>query len=348
MGYKKIIFLFISFLLTLSSFGQNTDISKINIDELTDDQIIQLVNRANLKGLSGDQMEQKAAEAGLTPEQIAKLKTRMAKLEGNGRSTKDNASDPGIYDRNGNTGKSNQDHEFKAPNKIFGSEFFSNQNLTFEPNLKIATPSNYILGPGDKLVLDIYGYSETQYKLEVSPDGFIRIPSVGPVFVSGLSMEEARIRVRKQLATVYAGLNSGKTSFQMVLGEIRSIRVTLIGEVAHPASYTLPSLATIANALYLSGGPSQNGSLRSIDLVRDGKKVASFDFYDFLLHGDLSKNMLLRDQDVIRVNPYIKRVELAGEVKRPAIYEMTGKENLKDVIDFSGGFSDMANKELIT
>jgi protein involved in polysaccharide export with SLBB domain len=324
--------------------------SAIDIDQLTDQQLVQYMNQANLSGLSEADLETKARAKGLTDDQITKLKARVAMLNNKSGATGSDNSDS--YERDNAAGGrlSRKDSlPDKTPkSKVFGAEFFSNQNLTFEPNLKIATPSNYILGPGDKVNIDIYGYSEVQYRLEVSPDGFIRIPNIGPVLVSGLSMEEAKVKVKRQLSRVYGDMNNGKTSFQMLLGTIRSISVTLIGEVIRPGTYTLPSLATIANALYVSGGPSLNGSFRAIDLVRNGKKVVSFDFYDFLLHGDLSKNRILRDQDVIRVNAYTTRVELSGAVKRKAIFEVKENENLADVIRFSGGFADTANKELVT
>lgn len=327
--------------------------STVNIDQLSDQQLQQYINQANLSGLSDTQLEAKAKANGLSDDQIAKLKSRIAQLNNKQGSASQDNSD--TYERSNAKGNKlsrrdsmllNKEKEPKI--KVFGAEFFSNQNLTFEPDLKIATPSNYILGPGDKVSIDIYGYSEVQYKLEVSPDGSIRIPNVGPILVTGLSMEEAKVKIKRQLSKVYGDMNSGKTSFQMVLTTIRSIGVTLIGEVMHPGTYTLPSLATIANALYVSGGPTPNGSFRAIDLVRNGKKVATFDFYDFLLHGDLSKNRILRDQDVIRVNAYTTRVELTGAVKRQAIFEVKENENLQDVLGFSGGFADTANKELIT
>jgi protein involved in polysaccharide export with SLBB domain len=326
--------------------------SNINIDQLSDQQLQQYMNQSNMTGLSDAQLEAKAKANGLSDEQILKLKARVSQLNNKvGAGTQGN---PDSYERGNATGEnlsrrdSLQANKKEPKSKVFGAEFFSNQNLTFEPNLKIATPSNYILGPGDKVSIDIYGYSEAQYKLEVSPDGSIRIPNVGPILVSGLSMEEAKVKIKRQLSKLYGDMNSGKTSFQMVLTTIRSIGVTLIGEVMHPGTYTLPSLATIANALYVSGGPSNNGSFRAIDLVRNGKKVATFDFYDFLLHGDLSKNRILRDQDVIRVNAYTTRVELTGAVKRQAIFEVKENENLQDVLGFAGGFADTANKELIT
>ena len=349
MRHSKITLFFVSFLFILSSIGQvieGTDFSKINIDNLSDDQISLLISRANLKGLDDSQLELKAIEAGFSREQASKLKERVAKLGMNVSSS--NPANSKSYNRGTEKDLSKELFIENNKSKIFGADFFSNQNITFEPNLKIATPSNYVLGPGDKLIIDIYGYSEVQHKLEVSPDGFINVPNVGPIFVSGLSIEEARIKVKKQLSVIFTGINTGKTSFQMVLGEIRSINVMLIGEIMRPASYTLPSLATIANALYVSGGPSSNGSLRAIDLIRNGKKVTTFDFYDFLLHGDLTHNILLQDQDVIRVNPYVIRIGLYGAIKRPAIFEVKENENLDDVIHFSGGFADTANTELIT
>lgn len=345
--------IFSVFLFVFCSLQLSAQQSNINIDQLSDQQLVQYMKQANLSGLSQAELEAKARANGLSDDQIAKLKARIAQLDNKNSSTGTDNTDS--YERSNATGDRSSrskdsllNSKKELPSKVFGTEFFSNQNITFEPNLKIATPSNYILGPGDKVSIDIYGYSEVQYKLEVSPDGFIRIPNVGPILVSGLSMEEAKIKVKRQLAKVYGDMNSGKTSFQMVLTTIRSIGVTLIGEVKHPGSYTLPSLATIANALYVSGGPTNNGSLRAIDLVRDGKRVVTFDFYDFLLHGDLSKNRILRDQDVIRVNAYTTRVELSGAVKRQAIFEVKETESLKDIIGFSGGFADTANKELVT
>jgi protein involved in polysaccharide export with SLBB domain len=355
MLYKKLALFIVSFLFVLSTIGQTSgsDVSKINIDELSDAQITQLLNRASLTGLSDEDMERKALEAGFTPSQVSKLKERISRMNDNGKKSDNkeanNSDDPYNRGKNKENRKTpEQLNEDKKRSKIFGSEFFSNQNLTFEPNLSIATPSNYVIGVGDKLVLDVFGYSEFQYKLTVSPDGNIRIPNIGPVYLNGLTIEEAKVKLKKQLATIYSSINTGQTSFQLALGEIRSIHVTLIGEVMKPASYTLPSLATIANALYLSGGPTVNGSFRNIELMRNGKKISTFDFYDFLLFGDLSKNVLLHDQDVIRVNAYTRRVELSGAVKREAIFEVKENESLKDILNFAGGFSDAANKEIIT
>ncbi|WP_346316637.1 SLBB domain-containing protein [Chitinophaga sp. YIM B06452] len=231
--------------------------------------------------------------------------------------------------------------------KIFGSELFRNKNLTFEPNLRMATPPNYKLAPGDELVIDVYGYSEVQHKPTVSPEGQIRIPYLGPVYVSGLTIEEARIRITKQLSTIYSGIRSGNTFVQVSLGNIRSIQILMIGEVVRPGSYTLPSLASVANALYVSGGPDENGSFRDIQVIRAGQPIVTFDLYDFLRNGDLTNNIILQDQDIVKVNPYKTRVELTGEVKRPAIFEVKEGEVLQDVINMAGGFTDISFKDVI-
>ncbi|HEY8938377.1 MAG TPA: SLBB domain-containing protein, partial [Cyclobacteriaceae bacterium] len=232
--------------------------------------------------------------------------------------------------------------------KIFGAELFTNKNLTFEPNLRIPTPPNYRLAADDQVMIDVYGYSEVQYKLTVNSEGYIRIPNLGPVYVNGLTMDEAKTRITKQLSTIYSTISSGKTFVQVSLGNIRSIRVLLIGEIQQPGTYTLPSLATVANALYVSGGPDDNGSFRNIQVIRNGSIATTFDLYDFLTRGDLTNNIVLQDQDIVKVNPYKTRVELIGEVKRPAIFEAKDNETLQNILDYAGGYTDGSFKDNIT
>lgn len=160
-------------------------------------------------------------------------------------------------------------------------------------------------------------------------------------------MEEARIRITKQLATIYGGIKTGNTFVQLSLGNIRSIRVLLIGEIERPGTYSLPSLATVANALYVSGGPGENGSFRNIQVIRNGQTAATFDLYDFIARGDLINNIVLQDQDIVKVNPYKTRVELIGEVKRPAIFEAKDNESLQQILDYAGGYTDKAYREII-
>lgn len=346
-----------------------SQMSQIKVDNLSDDQIRQLVAQMKKNNVTYSQIDGYAAQRGIPDTEVVKLKARITQLnldkELSANNTKGNNN--GLFDAD-TTGrqfndqgdtiyywrekyqqiKDKEDFEKEQRRrKIFGTELFSNQNLTFEPNLRMATPPNYKIAAEDELIIDVYGYSEVQHTLKVSPDGYVRIPYLGPVFVNGLTMDEARTRITKQLSTIYGGIKTGNTSVQVSLGNIRSIQVTLIGEITRPGTYTLPSLATVANALYVSGGPNENGSFRSIDVVRNGKTIATFDLYDFLLHGDLTNNVVLQDQDIVKVNPYKMRVELLGEVKRPAIFEAREKETLQQVLEFAGGYTDNSFRDVI-
>src|SRR3989339_269901 len=321
-------------------------VSSINIDALSDAQFQAYLQQAQLSGLSEAELEAKAKERGLSAAQIAQIKARMGSL-GAGTGTEKKTSVATYEPRKAVTVK----NEFTAPAgpAIFGSEFFSNSNLTFEPNMRMATPSNYVLGVDDELSIDIYGFSEKTSKYKINTEGQIRIPNIGPVTLAGLTIEEAKTKLKGVLSKTYPGLQSGNTFLQVSLGQIRSIRVTLIGEVNKPGSYELSSLSTLANALYASGGPSANGSFRKIDLMRNGKRLVTFDLYDFLLNGDLSKNILLKDDDIIKVHPYAVRLTLTGAVKKPAIFESEPGESLGTIIEkYAGGFADSANRNKIT
>jgi len=231
---------------------------------------------------------------------------------------------------------------------IFGSHLFEKQNLTFEPKLNIATPTNYILGTSDEMLIDISGLYEATYKLKVSPDGTIRIPNVGPIKVSGLTIENATRNIRNAVSRIYAGISTGETHLNVTLGNIRSIRISVVGEAVRPGSYTLPSLATAFNALYACGGPDSIGSMRDIKVVRNNKTVANLDVYRFLIDGVLTNNITLQDGDVIKIEPYRIRTYINGAVKHNGIFEALKGETLKHLINFAGGFSDKAFKSIIT
>jgi len=230
----------------------------------------------------------------------------------------------------------------------FGSHLFNKQNLTFEPKLNIATPTHYILGTYDELIIDISGYYEANYKLKVSTEGTIRIPNVGPVKVSGLTMESASRAIRSRVAQIYMGVNTGQTHVNVTLGNIRSIRVTVVGEATRPGSYTLPSLATAFNALYACGGPGQLGSMRDIKVIRGGKVIANIDVYRFLFDGVISNNISLRDEDVVKIEPYGIRATINGSVKHGGLFEARPGETLQNLIRFAGGFTDKAYQARIT
>ena len=197
--------------------------------------------------------------------------------------------------------------EKKAPRfsgSFFGSYLFNGQNLTFEPKLNIPTPPKYILGTYDELIVDISGLYEANYKIKVSPEGFIRIPNISPIKVSGQTIEDASRTIRNRLSKIYPGVSNGSTQINITLGTIRSIRITVVGEATRPGTYTLPSLATAFNALYACGGPDSIGSMRDIKVVRRGKIVANVDVYGFLLDGALTNNIPLQDEDVLKIEPY--------------------------------------------
>jgi protein involved in polysaccharide export with SLBB domain len=233
--------------------------------------------------------------------------------------------------------------------KIFGADLFNNDNLTFEPDMRIATPKSYQLGPDDELDIHIFGDVLDNFKVKLSPEGAIKILNLGPIYINGLTVDEATARIVSRLRQLYQGLNKpgSGSSAQVTLGNVRSIKVTLTGEVKLPGTYTVSSLATVFNALYLAGGPSNNGSYRNIRIIRGNKVIRTLDLYDFLLRADQKDNIHLQDQDIIRVTDYENRIEMSGEVKRPMIFESIKGETFKDVLRFAGGFTEKAYTYMI-
>ena len=340
---KKIILLIILFFGIISLHAQVS----LNVDALSDEQLKEYVKQANLTGLSDDELTIKAKERGLNDAQIAKLKLRIQSL---GLSNQGPANDSKTNSNNNNAERlpiAVKPPQSKISSKVFGAELFGNQNLTFEPNLKIASPVNYVLGVGDELKIDVFGFSEKQFSQKINTEGFIRIPYIAPIYVAGLTVEDAKKKIKTALTKIYSQIATGRTAVDVTVGQIRSIKVTLIGEVTKPGSYTLPSFSTIMNALYVSGGPNEIGSMRKIELVRNGKIKSTFDVYDFLLNADLSKNSRLEDEDIIKIYPYATRVEINGAIKRSAIFEPSASDKLNAIIKYAGGFNDNAFKEFI-
>ena len=231
--------------------------------------------------------------------------------------------------------------------RIFGHDLFTIGALTFEPNLSIATPDNYVLGPGDEVIVDVWGDSQMTIKATVSPDGKIFISNVGPVTLAGLTIAEASSRIRGALMSIYEGLADGSVQMKLSLGSIRSIQVNVTGEVTASGTYTLPSLATLFHALHVVGGVSDLGTLRSVKIYRGGQLFSDVDVYDYILNGNSSRDIALRDGDLISVSPYGKLVEITGNVKRPMFYEMKGGETVADLIRFAGDFAGEANRSRV-
>ncbi|MBV6653702.1 MAG: SLBB domain-containing protein, partial [Mameliella sp.] len=234
--------------------------------------------------------------------------------------------------------------------EIFGMDIFRSGDIAFEPSLNIATPENYVLGAGDEIIIDVYGASEITYQEIISPDGNILISGIGPISLGGITVKEAKRRIFNKLSNIYSGIEGSNpnTFLQVSVGQIRSIKVNVVGNVVQPGTYTLSSFASAFNALYFAGGPTENGSLRQIEIVRKGEKIATLDVYKYLFLGDDSQNPQLQDQDVIVVKPYVNRVKLAGNVKHPAIYELKKGEPFSFLLEISGGFSSGAYRKLLT
>lgn len=226
--------------------------------------------------------------------------------------------------------------------KVFGRDIFNNKSLTFEPQMNIATPQNYVLGPGDMVIIDIYGDTQESQQIEVSPDGDVVVPNYGPVHVSGLSVAAAQSKIRSKLGEYYAS-----SDIKVTVGQTRTIMVNVLGEVKTPGTYTLSAFATVFHALYMAGGISDLGTLRNIKVFRQGKLISTVDVYQFILSGRLAGNVRLVDNDVIQVGTYDAIVDITGRVKRPMAYELRESESLSTLLKYSGGFASDAYKKSV-
>ena len=322
---------------------KGTDLSTLKVDYLSDSDIAKIKSQLQSNNTTLDQVEPMAMAKGMSTTEFDKLRTRL------GVTT---ASAPELSKKEENTddkGEITRKQE-KIVNKkvkdtinalIFGSDLFDNPTLNFEPNLKIATPLNYILGPGDELLVSVYGTQEFTASIPVTVEGKVTIQYVGQIPVSGMTIEAATQKIKAAMARVYSTVNSGQSQVGVSLSRIRTIRVTLIGS-KQPGNYSVSSLATVFNALFLGGGPGKNGSYRNIELLRNNKVFRNIDIYNFLVNGNQSDNIGLKDNDVIRIPAYTRRVTVVGQVKRPGIFEMKEAETFKDLLAFASGFNDFA------
>lgn len=230
----------------------------------------------------------------------------------------------------------------KTKQKVFGRDIFNNKLLSFEPNMNIATPQNYVLGPGDQVVVDIYGASQKSLQLTISPDGDVTVPDFGPIHIAGLSVAAAQSKLRSTLGSQYS-----TSSLKLTISQTRSITINVMGEVKTPGTYTLSAFATVFHALYMAGGINDLGTLRNIKVYRGGKLITIVDVYEYILNGRLVGNVRLQENDVIVVGPYDCLVGIQGNVKRPMFYEMRPSESVAQVIKFAGGFTGDAYKKSV-
>ncbi|MDR2564310.1 MAG: SLBB domain-containing protein [Prevotellaceae bacterium] len=351
---KKIYLAIIAIALSSGLFAQSISLHEFKnhkVDQLSDQQIADFMEKYKSQGYTIEQVEQTSLQGGMQPAEWAKLKSRIQNLEKSEKS-QDYQSISRQEVKEEIRSVRQETAEEKAPEErrvpIFGSSLFNQSNLTFEPNLKLPTPENYQLGPDDELIIDVYGYSENTTRTSVTPEGFIRISGIGQIQVNGLTINQAKKIITGKLASIYTTIRSGETSVSITLGNIRSIKVLMVGEVYRPGTYTLPSVASVFNALNAAGGPNRNGSFRKIQVIRNNQTIATVDIYDFLVSGNLKSNVRLQDQDIIKVEPYQKRIEIEGEVKQTGYFEAINDEKLSDLINFAGGFTTNAYKDRIT
>jgi protein involved in polysaccharide export with SLBB domain len=350
---KKAILVFV---LTVTAFGLAqaqipSDLSRIKSSQITDAQLMQFVQQAQSSGMTEAELMSEFQKKGLPDVELQALAARLKGLMGSSQaieSTSDVSGGKVLSNKRTYKGDYTQFKMPEKPSRVFGSELFSGVDPIFVPNLKIATPKGYVIGAEDELQLDIYGNNISNQKLMVSPEGIINVKYAGPVNVSGMTIEQAAGVLKGRLTKFYPALSSGATKLQLTLGSVRSVQVTIVGAVKKPGTITLPSIATLFNALYSSGGPLENGSFRNIELVRNSKTIAIADLYQFILKGDQSANISLQDNDIIRVPFAQTQIVLDGQLNRNGIFEIKDKESLKEALDFAGGFRSNAFKGRIT
>jgi len=327
--------------------AQNTNINPASVDvkALSDAQIEKLISEMEKNGMSLEEAMALARARGASQLQIDQMVERIKEYKSgkrNGNVDVEEEEEELIPDENFSEKK-----EFQATKKntnIFGFHFFNSENLSFEPNVNVPVSENYSLGVGDEVNISVYGASQQDYQLMVQKSGAVMIPDLGPVNVYGITFKEAKEKIKGRLLSIYNGMGGDRpnTFADISLGSLQGVNVNVIGEVNLPGTYSLPATASVFNALYLAGGPNENGSFRSIDVIRDGKLVSSVDVYAYLIDGNTQANIQVRDQDVVLVRPYIKRVKVEGEFKRTGLFEAQKDETVADLLRFAGGFTDKA------
>lgn len=335
---------------------------------MTDSQVIQYVQEGTKQGKSQQQLMMELSAKGVSRDQVLRLKKMYesgqigAGTSGAGSTNPDsrlrkqgnlpvNARTYGTVMMNDSTAMTMPLDQYGRPIKpvnpedqVFGRNIFTNENLTFEPDVNVATPQDYRLGPGDEIIIDIWGASENSIRQEISPDGTITIPGLGMISLNGMNIADAKEYLRSELSRIYADEGN---QIQVTLGNTRSIRVNVMGEVMVPGTYTMSAFASVFHALYNAGGITDLGSLRDIRVARNGKTVANVDVYEYILQGKTDTNISLQEGDVIIVPTYEAIVKVEGKVKRPMKYEMKGDETISTLLKYAGFFASNAYKNSV-
>lgn len=347
---KSHLFFWILLFCCSSLLAQEQAVKTVDPKTLNNTQVQQVQQQISTMGLSTQAAAELARQKGATEQQVQDMISRLngepAKTEpGTEAATKE--IDPAAQalaeaEKRDLEEQSRKTTSTDLSSNIFGSYLFNSKNLTFEPNLNIQTPKDYDISIGDQFIINIWGNSTANYQLTVDQNGQINVPNIGPVFIAGRSFESAATMIRQRLTAIYEemGGRNPRTFAQINLGQLRSIRINLVGEAVTPGTYTLPATASVFNALYLSGGPNAIGSFRKIKVFRNNKEFKVVDIYRFLMNADQSNNIVLKNDDVIYIPVADKKVQVTGEFKRRAVFELLPNENLNDLIRFAGGFTD--------
>lgn len=341
----------LSVILILSAFALASVPAKA---QMSDDAVVEYVKQGIADGRSQTEMARELASKGVTREQVERI--RNAAQTGTDASSAAKAAGAQERARRMNDGMLETPvagvntvlGDVVAPEngEVFGRNIFTNDNLTFAPSANLPTPADYKLGPGDEVIIDIWGNNQATIRQTISPDGTINIPDIGLVSLNGMTIKQADSYMKRKLGQIYSvDGEDAKSEIKLTLGNIRTIQVNLMGEVAVPGTYYLSSLSNLYHALYRAGGVSPLGSLREIQLVRNGKKIATVDIYDFILNGKSPDNITLQEGDIIIVPAFDRLVDIAGNVKRPMIYELKDGETIGDLLEYAGGFAGDAYKE---
>ncbi len=341
---------------------------------MSDNQVLELIKSETAAGSSRSQIVTKLVQRGVNIDQIRRVRDKYerqqrtrglsgangdagreidARLRSNNSEIDEEItsgkSDTGsqlggaadlIYEEAVQEGESDATVSDAADKKIFGHDIFNSKLLSFEPNMNIATPQDYVLGPGDQLVIDIYGASQKSYQLTVSPEGTVTVPDYGPITVSGMTVAAANSRIQASLGSRYSS-----SSLKVSVGQTRTIMINVMGEVNNPGTYHLSAFASVFHALYAAGGINGLGTLRNVRVIRGGNLVTLVDIYEYILNGRLAGNIRLKDGDVIQVGPYDCLVNVTGNVKRPMYYEMRANESVSTLLKYAGGFSGDAYRK---
>lgn len=317
---------------------------------MTDQQVLEYVKQGMSEGKDQRQMATELARRGVTREQAERVKKLYEQEQGVSTSKMSGTEQNEARLREATQEESTtsvlenpqpDSRELAQENQVFGRNIFNTRNLTFEPSVNLATPPNYRLGPGDEVIIDIWGTSQNTIRQQISPDGTINIEKIGPVSLSGMTVSEANGYLKRVLGKTYSGLDApdGTLEIRLTLGNTRTIQINVMGEVVQPGTYALSSFSTVFHALYRAGGVSNIGSLRNVQVTRNGKTVAKVDVYDFIMKGKTQDDIRLQEGDVIIVPAYEALVQISGNVKRPMKFEMKKNETLATLINYAGGFS---------